>query len=127
MRIVLDTHTLIYASVGNLSAARKEFLDDHTNELLFSAFSLWEIAKLYELKRIQPIGGLQSYLNQLVHHPRYELIQLLPEILVKMTEISRHMHKDPADQIIVATALVRDAKLMTDDKQIKTSGLVAVL
>jgi len=37
------------------------------------------------------------------------------------------MHKDPADQIVVASTLISNAYLMTNDRAIKDSGLVEVL
>lgn len=127
MRIVLDTHILIHAARGDLSKARSALLSDPQNTLHYSAISLWEISKLSELRRIEPAGGLSHFLDQIFHHPKYQVENLNPAILVRATEISSKMHRDPADQLIVATALVLDAKLMTDDQQIEKCRLVKTL
>jgi PIN domain nuclease of toxin-antitoxin system len=127
MRILLDTHILVHAARGDVSKAREEILNDPQNSLHYSAISLWEIAKLAELGRIRPEGGARAFLDRIFHHPRYQIENFTPEILAQVTELGSRMHKDPADQLIVATALAMDAKLMTDDRQIEKSKLVRTL
>jgi PIN domain nuclease of toxin-antitoxin system len=46
------------------------------------------------------------------------LLPLTPEIVVASTQLQQPFHKDPADQIIVATAQALDCALATDDAQI---------
>jgi PIN domain nuclease of toxin-antitoxin system len=46
------------------------------------------------------------------------LLPLTPEIAVASTQLQQPFHKDPADQIIVATARLLDCALATDDAQI---------
>ncbi len=45
MRLLLDTHVLIwaFAEPGKLSLVARELLEDERNELFFSVISLWEI------------------------------------------------------------------------------------
>jgi len=127
MRILLDTHCLLGAAIGSLSGARVALLEDSKSELYFSTISLWEIAKLSELGRIACQPSLAGVLRQLTGHPSYLVLGLEPEILVKSTEISLRMHRDPADQIIVASALVYQCHLMTDDRLIQKTKLVQTL
>ncbi len=47
-----------------------------------------------------------------------ELVPLSPEILVVSTQLPQPFHRDPADQIIVATARQRQISLLTEDKKI---------
>lgn len=127
MKILLDTHILIAAAIGDLSKSRAVLLDDCGNELYIASISLWEIVKLHELKRVEVEAGLEKFLFLLCRHPRYTLVELTPEILLRVPEVSRKMHRDPADQILVATALHLDATLMTNDKKIEASHLVQTL
>jgi len=46
------------------------------------------------------------------------LIELSPEISVASTRLPGDFHRDPADQIIVATARVNDCSLVTSDQKI---------
>lgn len=119
MKLLLDTHILVRASCNALDTKRRKLIEDENNECLFSDISLWEISKLYELKRIVLVDSLFDYLQKLCNHVGYRRIGLEPAILSRATELSKSMHKDPADQIIAATALVMGATLLSDDNQLK--------
>lgn len=123
MRVLLDTHILVTASAksswNSLGAKRVQMLQQRGVEVFFAGASLWEIAKLYELKRIDIGIGLEEYLIQLEHHRDYKQVYQSSLVLAKMVEIAPLMHRDPSDQLIVATALVTKAKLMTDDALIR--------
>ena len=51
-------------------------------------------------------------------------MELDPAVLAKTIEIADKMHRDPADQLIVATALVQGGMLMTDDRAIRQLGWI---
>jgi len=50
--------------------------------------------------------------------PDIELIELTPQIAITSTKLPGRFHRDPADHIIVATALVYDLSLLTADEMI---------
>lgn len=127
MKIVLDTHIVLWAASDQLSEARKEFLEDPHHEIFVSAISLWEITKLFELKRIQLEDALEKFLATIENHPRFTIVSLTSAVLAEILNIADKMHKDPADQIIVATARKLEAKLMTDDKEVRKSDLVKII
>lgn len=127
MKIVLDTHVLIYAAAGKISLGRSQLLKRKENQLIYSSISLWEISKLFQLGRLNPEGGLEVFLRRIIGHSRYTEVGFSPEILLTMVSIAEKMQKDPADQLVVATALALGARLMTDDVLIRKSKLVEVL
>jgi PIN domain nuclease of toxin-antitoxin system len=127
MKIVLDTHIIIHAAANSLAPGRVQLLQKKDTELLFSSISLWEITKLHQLGRFSVEDGLEVFLRKIATHKRYLEVGLSVEVLVAVAEIASKMHKDPADQIIVATALTNGAHLMTDDKLIRKSGVVKVV
>ena len=51
--------------------------------------------------------------------PGVRLLELTPQIAVASTQLPGPFHKDPADQIIVATARVLDSPLVTLDHKIR--------
>jgi PIN domain nuclease of toxin-antitoxin system len=51
--------------------------------------------------------------------PPVQLLQLSPEIAVESTQLPGSFHRDPADQIIVATARLYDCLLVTIDRLIR--------
>jgi len=62
MKLLLDTHLLLWAagSPDQLSAEARSLLEDPSNELLFSAASLWEIAIKRGLGRFRFSGRCKS-------------------------------------------------------------------
>ena len=90
------------------------------NGLGVSIFSCWEVAKLVELKRLILHCPIDKWLETALHYPGIQLLALTPEIVVASTQLPGKFHRDPADQIIVATARVYNCPLLTaDDKIIK--------
>jgi PIN domain nuclease of toxin-antitoxin system len=127
VRIVLDTHIVVHAANDHLEPARKRLIDDTASELFVSAVTLWELTKLVELGHIAMPNGFERFMRDLCAHPRYTIAQYDAALMIELLRVARKMHKDPADQIIVATALRLDAALMTDDREIRRSKLVDVI
>ncbi|MDO8745509.1 MAG: PIN domain-containing protein [Candidatus Brocadiaceae bacterium] len=60
-------------------------------------------------------------------YPGILLLELTPEIAIKSTRLPGKFHRDPADQIIIATAMVSDCPLVTsDDKVLKYPHVVTI-
>ena len=57
-------------------------------------------------------------MEQAVTYPGIELLTLTPRIAIESTKLPGNFHRDPADQIIVATARVYDLPLLTVDRLI---------
>lgn len=127
MRIVLDTHAVIHAANDALEPARKHLLDDARSELFVSAVSLWEITKLVELGHLEMPDGFDRFMRELCSHPRYTIAQYDADLMIELLQVAPKLHKDPADQIIVATARRLDAALMTDDKRIRRARCVEIV
>jgi PIN domain nuclease of toxin-antitoxin system len=120
--IVVDTHIWIWWVHGDtrLTSAHYEVLNsgDHTG-LGISAISCWEVAKLVEHGRLALNCPLIDWLDLALSYPGVRLLDLSPEIAAESTQLPGDFHKDPADQIIVATARVLDAPLLTLDQKIR--------
>lgn len=127
MKIVLDTHIVVHAANGTLEPARKELLEEPTNELLVSAVTLWEITKLVELGHLSMPDGFDVFMRELCSHPRYKIEHYDADLMIELLTIAPKLHKDPADQLIVATARRARARLMTNDKRIRRSRLIPVV
>ncbi len=119
--IVLDTHIWVWWVHGDsqLTSEQRQALEAHEpTGLGVSAISCWEVAKLVEYKRlILPCPTLE-WLEQALSYPGVWLLDLTPEIVVESTELPGEFHKDPADQIIVATARIHKVPLLTSDEKI---------
>lgn len=120
--IVLDTHVWVWwvhgdAQITPSSQARviAEFEADTTG---VSAISCWQVSKLVEHNRLELSRPLNEWLNLAPNYPGVRLIELSPEISVASTRLPGSFHRDPADRIIVATALLNDCPLVTSDQKI---------
>lgn len=119
--IVLDTHIWIWWVVDSdrLAPTSRELLDHPAGGRLgVSVISCWEVAKLVELQRLQLTLPVAEWINSAPAYPGVQLLPLTPQLAVASTELPPGLHRDPADQIIVATARQYDAPLMTADAKI---------
>lgn len=119
--ILLDTHIWIWLADDNenLSDHHKQVIREHRSDGLgISAISCWEIAKLVEYERLKLTCDVVEWMNAALALPGIQLIELTPEIAIASTKLPGEFHKDPADQIIVATANEYDLVLLTMDEKI---------
>ena len=119
--IVLDTHIWVWWVHGDerLTASQLEFIQNNEDEEIgISAISLWEIAKLVENGKLELPVSLEKWFKQALSYPGVQIIELTPEIAAESTRLPGEFHKDPADQIIVATARIMKCKLVTSDERI---------
>ncbi|MXV95226.1 MAG: type II toxin-antitoxin system VapC family toxin [Gemmatimonadetes bacterium] len=131
MTTLLDTHVLIWWLQGDgpLSTAQRRVLEaaDADSPLRISDISLWEIATLHSLQRIRLALPLREWLAKAVAPPLVRRHGISPAIASEVAALPGSFHRDPADRIIVATARVVGATLLTHDRHILNSGLVATL
>ncbi len=119
--IVLDTHIWVWWVHGDPQLAKRQAIAIAENEsdvIGISAISCWEIAKLVEYGRLVLPCPLPEWFEQSLTYPGVQLLELSPEIAIQSTQLPEIFHRDPADQIIVATARIYDCPLVTSDRQI---------
>jgi PIN domain nuclease of toxin-antitoxin system len=119
--IILDTHIWIWWVQGdnNLTTDRRLAIPTHERTGLgVSAISCWEVAKLVEGKRIDFGRPVADWISTALAYPGIVLLPLSPDVAVDSSNLPGSFHKDPADQIMVATARVMKCPLMTQDKKI---------
>ena len=119
--IVLDTHIWVWWVHGDerLTPTQLEVIrDNEAGAIGVSAISLWEIAKLVENGRLELPVPLEKWFTQALNYPGVQLIELTPTIAAESTRLPGEFHRDPADQIIVATARIMKCKLVTSDERI---------
>lgn len=119
--ILLDTHIWIWWIQGakELSKKHELILNEYEKDgLAISVISCWEIAKLVEYKRLELPINTKEWFNAALNYPGIILLPLTPEIALESTELPGVFHKDPADQIIVATSRIYDIPILTVDNKI---------
>jgi PIN domain nuclease of toxin-antitoxin system len=115
MRILLDTHLLLWAMAASrkLPRAVKTQLLEPTNEVYYSAASLWEIAIKQSLRRKDfriDLGALMAAL------PESGFLEL-PITATHAVGVAQlpPIHKDPFDRLLVAQSMAEPMMLLTND------------
>ena len=119
--IILDTHIWIWwvSQPDRLNLTHRQRLEaGEDRHFGVSAISCWEVAQLVEYGRLRLDRPVGSWIEAAVAAPGISLIQLHPRIAVESTQLPPPFHRDPADQLIVATARVLQCRLMTEDSKI---------
>lgn len=119
--IVIDTHIWYWwvHTPEFLTRPQMEAIDAHATDVIgVSAISCWEIAKRVQYGRMQLSRPVGRWLALALRFPGVHLLPLTPEIAVASTELPGTFHRDPADQIIVATARIHRCPLVTADGKI---------
>ena len=128
MTHLLDTHAWIQRACGDrVPALVERTLTDHADELALADISLWEAAKLIELGRLQ-LSISPAEFFRLAVTPNLTVLPITPAIAERVTSLEAEgFHKDPADQLIVATALSHGLRLISDDARIRQWAGVPML
>lgn len=119
--ILLDTHAWVWWVHGDacLPEEQRKMLDTRTVEGIgVSVISCWEVAKLVAYGRLKLPQDVAEWVRVALAYPGVRLVDLTPSIAVESTRLPQPFHKDPADQIIVATARVHNCALATADEKI---------
>ncbi len=128
---LLDTHVLLWWLEGSsrLSRRQKSAIRSAGEgaPLVVSEISLWEIATLFEMGRISLDLPLRDWLERATAAPLVRRFGITPAVAAEVAALPSSFHRDPADRILVATAKVLGAKLITQDRRIIEAGLVSTL
>ena len=130
-RLLLDTHILLWWGLQhrNLPARFRPTLASISQQhpALIADVSVLELACLAHKRVIYPQMPLRDWLDQMTAPPLVERVPITAAVAVEVIKIPRTLHRDPADRIIVATALATGATLVTCDRQIIASRIVPTL
>ncbi len=119
--ILLDTHIWIWwvNESDRISPEIVALIESNIeNSIGVNIISCWEVAKLVEKDRLNLAYPVSEWLDRALNYPGVMLLDLTPQIVVESTQLPGGFHKDPADQLIVATARIYDILLITADAKI---------
>jgi PIN domain nuclease of toxin-antitoxin system len=115
MKLLLDTHLLLWAAgqPNRLPATARKLIDAPSNELLFSATSIWEVAIKRGLGR-RDFQADPRLLRRGLLDNGYAELPILSDHVVALDSLPP-IHKDPFDRLLVAQATVEGITLLTAD------------
>ena len=130
-KFLLDTHIVVHwlTQPKKLSRDQTRVLREavrRSEPLAISAITLLEIALLFgrgSTRSKMPVGDL---LSEIESNPILQIVPLTADIAAEVAALGRSL-PDPADRTIVATARVRNLRLLTSDQRIIASSVVPVV
>lgn len=121
--IVLDTHAWIWwvSNPEFLSDKAKQIIDEAvTNRnVLISSISVWEVAILVSRGRLKLTMNSDDWVAASEALPFFDFVPVSNSIALKSVQLPGILHNDPADRIIIATAISMGAVLVTKDEKIR--------
>jgi PIN domain nuclease of toxin-antitoxin system len=128
MKLLLDTHIWLWSVANSERLSRRLFraINDPRNELWISPISTWEIVVLYEKGRLKLADGPESWAQKAMSRAPLREAPVTHEIELATRSVALP-HRDPADRLLVATALIHGLTLVTADRYLGRSKQVPVL
>lgn len=118
--IVLDTHALLWWALDpdKLSPRATEVLARMESEGGFaSAISIWELGVKVKRKKLVLPLDVEELSNRITRNGVVELLPVDTTTWLRSLSLAWD-HPDPADRVIVATALIQGHPLLTKDETI---------
>jgi PIN domain nuclease of toxin-antitoxin system len=131
MKALLDTHILLwwFEGGGRLSRDQRRIIRAAAPDrpLWVSDISLWEIATLHQLGRIRLRLALREWLEQATAPPLVQRCGIGPAVAAEIATLPTDLHRDPAARILLASARVLGATLLTSDQRRVDAGVVPTI
>lgn len=121
--LLLDTHCWLWAQLGlvrRLSQAALKAIQNAESEggLRVSVISVWELAMLEKRGRLALPMDVRTWVEEALSKPGISVAPLTPEIAMESVNLPGELHGDPADRMLVATARMLGATLLTKDARL---------
>lgn len=116
MRLVLDTHTLLWALLeeAKLGPRTRRALISPDSEVWVSAASAWEIALKYSLGRLSLKDAPERLLPDAMRRSGFQELAVTVEHALAVRALPRH-HTDPFDRLLIAQAQIEGLTIVTAD------------
>ncbi|MEB3275437.1 MAG: type II toxin-antitoxin system VapC family toxin [Cyanobacteriota bacterium] len=130
MKVLLDTHVWIWWLLGTerMSTPERRSMDRVAAAAgcYLSAMSLWEAQMLHSKGRLALDRPFAAWLHQAAAPGVVAVLPLDVDVVLALDQLPQSFHGDPADRLIVATALAHGLPLATHDGAIQASGVIPI-
>jgi PIN domain nuclease of toxin-antitoxin system len=124
--ILLDTHVWLWLALEPKKLSRPAAAAIQraakTGALAIASITLLEAAWLFTNGRIRSPGTVSNALRELVESVPIEILDLTPDVAATAVQLPSSVPADPADRLIVATAIVHGYPLVTRDERIQAGA-----
>ena len=126
MRVLLDTHVVVWATHQSvrLGAARQLVLD--ADQRLLSAVSVWELAIKQRLGKLSLGSDVGTWIRRMTSELALDHLPVTAEHAAGVERLP-DVHRDPFDRLFVSQAVAEGAVLLTADGRLTAYGDVVRL
>jgi len=122
--ILLDTHALVWwvADPERIPKKAQRALDNarRTGEAVaVSSITAWEVAMLVARGRLELTLDAETWIAHVEALPFVQFVAVDNRVALRAVRLEGFHHRDPADRMIVATALELGATLVTADQRLQ--------
>ena len=116
MRLLLDTHTLLWWLVADdqLSTAARSAIEDYDNPVYVSAASAWEDATKHRLGKLSEIGRLANDFASVVAQQGFVALDITVDQGQRAGALPGK-HKDPFDRMLIAQSQAQNLVLVSNE------------
>ena len=120
MKYLLDTGVWVRAvnRPATISVAVLRILAEPREIFGLAAISLWEIGKKVQIGKLLLPKDLPLWFADALA-PNLEVLPLDDDVVVEAMRLPEFPNRDPADELIVATARIHRLTLLTTDKKLQ--------
>jgi PIN domain nuclease of toxin-antitoxin system len=125
--VLLDTHIALWLDSGNdrLRPSTRTLIDNcwqNGGTIFLSSVTTWEIALLVDTGRIELDVPVDAWVQRFLDRPGIEGTPLTHRAAARSYQLHHLEHRDPADRLLIATAIELECPLVTYDERIRQFG-----
>lgn len=116
MRLLLDTHTVLWFFMGNsrLSDKVRDLVEDGHNHKLISVATVWEMSIKQSQNKLTLEKTASDYIEEKIRLDDFELLPIQLNHLRILSSLAFY-HKDPFDRLLIAQAMQENIPILSKD------------
>ena len=124
MRLLLDTHAVIWWFIGNprLPASIRELIYANAGEVFISAASAFEVALKVRRGGLPEAERLSRHFQEMSDDEGFHSLSVTVEHALKAGSLPIE-HRDPFDRLLIAQAITENMALVSNESLFDASGV----
>jgi len=125
--LLLDTHIALWLDSGDerLRPSTRTLIDScwrNGGTIFLSAVTVWEMALLVDAGRVELDIPIEAWVERFLDRPGIEAVPLSYRAASRAYQLHYLEHRDPADRLLISTAIELACPLVTYDDRIARFG-----
>jgi PIN domain nuclease of toxin-antitoxin system len=124
--ILLDTHVWLWwlLEEGDLDESERSILDEQAlnGEIVISAATIWEAELMQKKGFIHLAPDFETWIGRATDEKICKVLPIDEKVILAQKRLPKNFPDDPADRIIVATALLNEIPLATKNETLQNLG-----